>query len=106
MVMSINQMHRDHVLELPSGTELIAENDISEVQGFVLREGNSKSIRLLTLQGHPEFTPSVVGLIAEARAESGIITKELYEDVRRRLEDRTDGVAVADVVWRMVRGEV
>lgn len=78
-------MHRDHVpLEslsdsLSSGKiHLIGSTDLSSNQGFVKFQSPSpdsnpqslEQIHIITLQGHPEFTESIVSGIVRLRADA------------------------------------
>lgn len=65
--LSIMQMHRDIVFELPKDTELLATNDICSVQGFY----RPKSI--WTVQGHPEFTAEIEQILITLRKETGVL---------------------------------
>ncbi|KAI9865277.1 MAG: hypothetical protein M1824_003430 [Vezdaea acicularis] len=51
--------------------------------------------RLLTVQGHPEFTEEIVTEILAARKEAGVFDQRLFEDGMGRVRDRHDGVVVA-----------
>lgn len=80
---SIQQMHRDHVpLESLSDAfssgkiHLIGSTDVSDNQGFVKYQSSSpdsnsqspEQIHIITLQGHPEFTESIVTGIVRLRS--------------------------------------
>ncbi|KAF9451555.1 class I glutamine amidotransferase-like protein [Macrolepiota fuliginosa MF-IS2] len=85
--LDIQQMHRDHVpLESLSGPfsskelHLLGSTSISDNQGFVKyypsenQDSNSlERIHIITLQGHPEFTESIVTGIIRQRSASGVI---------------------------------
>jgi hypothetical protein len=60
-------------------------------------------IQILTVQGHPEFTKSIVEKIVNIRTQSGVISSELAEDTKRRSVWRNDGVSViAAAFWKVL----
>jgi hypothetical protein len=76
-------MHRDHVIELPSGFEILASTDKCAVQMMV------KQGKYWCVQGHPEFSADFVQSLVDDRLAKGIFTKELVEslsDVRLPLD--------------------
>ena len=87
--MSLHQMHRDVVYVYPEGVEELAYSSRCAVQGMYVRN------RLITVQGHPEFTDEIVTELLEARHASGVFDDEMYRDGMRRVGDRHDGVAVS-----------
>ncbi|KAI0128189.1 class I glutamine amidotransferase-like protein [Hypoxylon sp. NC0597] len=93
---SIHEMHRDVVFNLPQGVTKLAHTDVCDVQGMY------EPRRLLTVQGHPEFTGDMVREILEMRRYGGIISKDLFEDGMRRVNNKHDGVAVARAFLRFL----
>lgn len=83
----IHQMHRDIVYTLPPSVESLGHSPVCEVQGMYARR------RLITVQGHPEFTEAIVDELIESRYGRGIFTKEMYEDGMSRVGKKHDGVA-------------
>ena len=64
-------------------------------------------IQILTIQGHPEFTPSII----EQRVASGAIGVPAAEDANRRLAEKTPKATdalgiVGRVVWGVILGEM
>ena len=51
--------------------------------------------KLISVQGHPEFTEDIVRQLLESRKESGIFEGEVYRDAVERVGDQQDGVKVA-----------
>ncbi|KAF8919530.1 class I glutamine amidotransferase-like protein, partial [Mucidula mucida] len=98
--MVIQQMHRDYVVSLPEGYELLAENDVCTVQGFV-KQVDGK-VKVITVQGHPEFTEDIVDKLVTVRGESGILSQDMVKDVARRRKDPTDGAKIADAIWKII----
>ncbi len=53
-----------------------------------------------TVQGHPEFTKSIVDTIVDAREAAGVFDKATAEGARERSTWRNDRVGViAKVIW-------
>ena len=113
-------MHRDHVFKAPPNVEILASSPLTPNQGMVrfLRSSipiddspwNSESstptnseIQILTLQGHPEFTESVVSCIIEQRSATGAIDATTARDAEQRKYVKTDGV---DIIGRLVWGVI
>ncbi|ODV89012.1 hypothetical protein CANCADRAFT_58052 [Tortispora caseinolytica NRRL Y-17796] len=74
----IEEMHRDIVATIPEGAEIIGTTSICPNQGFFIAD------RVITLQGHPEFNLFIIGELLESRLQSGIFTKEFYDETSRK----------------------
>ncbi|KAF2423671.1 class I glutamine amidotransferase-like protein [Tothia fuscella] len=94
--LSIYQMHKDIVDGVPTSVEQLAKTAICENQGMYQER------RLITVQGHPEFTHDLVEEILHSRHEIGIFSDAEYKDAMRRLEDHDDGVIVAKAFLRFL----
>ena len=107
---NIQEMHRDHVPAVLAGFELLGSTDICNNQGMVRythdasgRLAKLSDIRTLTVQGHPEFTKSIVSKVVGIRTDKGIFTPEFARDAIRRNELRNDGVEViARAIWKIL----
>ncbi|KAK7750515.1 hypothetical protein SLS62_007594 [Diatrype stigma] len=95
--MRIHQMHRDAVLAIPAGVENLAQTSLCSTQAFY------KPGRLITVQGHPEFTDDMVSDILKIRRDGDIISQELFASGERRVKDKHDGVEIAKVFMRFLR---
>ncbi|KAI8854732.1 class I glutamine amidotransferase-like protein [Chytridium lagenaria] len=82
-------MHKDHVSKVPVGFETLLSTEICPVQS--IRKGNF----VLTIQGHPEFSPALVGEIIRLRKEAKIFTKHFAATVTDILSDNRP----LDDVW-------
>ena len=89
-------MHRDIVYNYPEGTEELAYTDKCAVQGMYIPN------RLITVQGHPEFTEEIVRELLIARHGSGIFNDEMFEDAMCRVDKYHDGVVVAQAFLRFL----
>lgn len=62
-------------------------------------------IHILTVQGHPEFTASIVKEIVKVRSESGAMDKETAENALTRADWHNDGVGlIGQAIWRVLLG--
>ncbi|KAI9883138.1 MAG: hypothetical protein M1823_005103 [Watsoniomyces obsoletus] len=58
--------------------------------------------RIITVQGHPEFTEEIVRELLENRHRQGIFDDETFEDGMRRVARPHDGVVVAQAFLRFL----
>jgi len=106
--LNIQEMHRDHVPMVLPGFELLGSTDACHNQGMVRynpdasgRLAKLSDIQILTVQGHPEFTKSIVSKLVAIRTDKGIFTPEFAQDAIKRNELRNDGVEViARAIWK------
>ncbi|ODO05880.1 hypothetical protein I350_04941 [Cryptococcus amylolentus CBS 6273] len=107
----LEQMHKDHVPAVPPGCLLLAKSTRYPVHSFLKPHPSSTPehplAQVLTIQGHPEFTPSIVGHIVNARAATGVFNDEVTKEARRRAggKDGTGGEGFGRIgwaVWRML----
>lgn len=89
-------MHRDVVFEYPPNVEKLGHSPKCDVQGMLIPK------RLITVQGHPEFTEEIERVIIGARHEQGIFSDEMYKDAMTRVADPHDGVVVAAAFLRFM----
>ncbi|KAI0067118.1 class I glutamine amidotransferase-like protein [Artomyces pyxidatus] len=106
---NIEQMHRDHVPDVPPSFHLLGSTPIAPVQGMVRFADAAEPaealppIHILTLQGHPEFTASIVKELVDIRSASGIIDATTAESARSRADWRNDGVSVmGKAIWTVL----
>ncbi|KAG2336142.1 class I glutamine amidotransferase-like protein [Suillus weaverae] len=107
---NLHLMNRDHVPTEPPSFHVLASSTQSPNHGMVLFS-QSKSprdtphsnfrltdIHILTSQGHPEFTESIMHLLLRLRRE--LLGPELFHDGEGRAGDQNDGVAViGKAIW-------
>ena len=93
---SLYQMHRDIAYDFPSTVKQLASTASCSNQGMYEKG------RLITVQGHPEFTHDIVEEILESREEMGIFPKGVFADGMKRLKDHDDGVVVAQAFLRFM----
>ncbi len=91
-------MHRDIVLSFPPGTTQLARTDICANQAMYIPG------RMISVQGHPEFTEEMVREILDMRKYGGIVSDDIYQDGINRVADKQDGVVVAQAFMRFLHG--
>lgn len=92
-------MHRDAVFAYPAGAVPLAETDVCPVQGMLIPG------KVVTVQGHPEFTEGIVREILEARHAIAIFSDEVYKSGIDRVANDHDGVAIARAFIKFMQGQ-
>ena len=88
-ILSIFQMHKDIVYYYPEGVEELGSSDKCRVQGMYIPR------KIITVQGHPEFTKEIVEELIRARHNQRIFDDKMYKDTMARVGKDHDGVIVA-----------
>ncbi|CAK7264693.1 hypothetical protein SEPCBS119000_001124 [Sporothrix epigloea] len=96
--LTIQQMHRDAVLEYPAGAIPLASTGACSVQGMLLPG------QAVTVQGHPEFTGTIVREILETRHDLGILDDSTYQNGLDVVDDKHDGEAIARAFLKFAQG--
>jgi GMP synthase-like glutamine amidotransferase len=92
-------MHKDIVYGFPSSVEEIGYSPVCDNQGMYIKD------KLITVQGHPEFTKEIVEEILNSRHKQGIFTEIVFEDAMKRLTDHDDGIIVGQAFLRFLLEE-
>ena len=87
-------MHQDEVRGLPPGVQLLASTVKCRNQGMYQKG------RLISVQGHPEYTAELVKCSLLARRD--ILAPSDYEDALRRMKDHDDGVVIMRAFLRFL----
>ena len=58
----------------------------------------TKRPQIITIQGHPEFTPAIVGSIIDVRSASGVLNEEETKEARSRVQGG-EGKKLGKVIW-------
>lgn len=98
----IQEMHQDHVPEVPPTFHLLGSTDVAPNQGMVRFRSASphasptrlSDVHIVTVQGHPEFNEPIVSKIVAARAQAGILSAATVADATRRAGGQNDGIGV------------
>jgi len=103
-------MHRDVAPTIPQGATLLATSSKCPNHGFLIpplspspspEDNNNNNLNnrkpngVITVQGHPEFTPDIMREILETRHATGLFTPDVFEDGMARREEAHDGVLMA-----------
>lgn len=92
-------MHKDIVYTLPPDVELLGSTSLCHIHGMY-RKG-----RLISVQGHPEFTKDIVTEIVETRHSLGVFDDATASDALARVGKHHDGVVVAQAFLRFLLEE-
>ncbi|OAX43403.1 class I glutamine amidotransferase-like protein [Rhizopogon vinicolor AM-OR11-026] len=109
-ILNIHLMNRDHVPTKPPSFHILSSSNLSPVHGMVLFSQSDSSeespplnfrltdIHILTSQGHPEFTESIMRILIHMRQQ--LLGPELAHDGEYRAGNQNDGVAViGKAIW-------
>lgn len=72
-------MHKDLVYHYPQGVEELGSSGPCKVQGMYIPK------KVITVQGHPEFTEEIVAELLEKRREQKIFGDEIYREAMARV---------------------
>ncbi|CAD6501420.1 BgTH12-01672 [Blumeria graminis f. sp. triticale] len=97
--LKIYEMHRDVVYSCPEGTELLASSSRYEIQSLYIPE------RLMTFQGHPEYTAEIISEVLHIRHNKGIFDDEMLSDALQRLKEPHDGYEAGRVTLKFLAGK-
>ena len=89
-------MHKDLVYYYPEGVEEIGSSGPCKVQGMYIPR------KLITVQGHPEFTEEIVADLLESRHKQNAFGDEIYEDGMARVGKPQDGTLVAQAFLKFL----
>jgi len=92
-------MHRDQAFGIPPGATLLASSAKCPNHGFLLPG------RVITVQGHPEFSSDIMQEILEARYATGLFTEDVYQSGMARRNDSHDGVMMARAFLKFLQAE-
>ena len=92
----IHQMHRDAVFSYPAHAIPLGETEACPVQGMLIPG------KVITVQGHPEFSESIVSELLENRHERGIFSDGEFEEGMGRVGRSHDGVRVGKAFVRVL----
>ena len=93
---SIFQSHLDLVSHYPDGVEALGSSGPCKVQGMYIPK------RVMTLQGHPEFTPDIMAELLRKRRGQNIFSEEVYGEAMARVGQPQDGVLIAQAFLKFL----
>ncbi len=94
--LSLHQMHRDIVLELPPGAENLGSSPTCEFQGMCVGK------RVVSLQSHPEFDGFIMNTILETRHNLRVFNDEVFGSGKSRADLHHDGDLATAAFWRFL----
>ncbi|CAO3625750.1 unnamed protein product [Cunninghamella echinulata] len=80
-ILRLNQVHQDHVSELPAGYQVLASTTHTPIHSFLSADG-----QCITIQGHPEYNRDTVRMFLQFRRDAGIISREFAEKALAKLD--------------------
>ncbi|KAL0242025.1 hypothetical protein I308_106199 [Cryptococcus tetragattii IND107] len=101
--------HKDHVPSLPPGCTLLLSTPRYPIHSFFKPHPESTPshplAQILTIQGHPEFTPSIVNHVVNARDAAGVFDQATTKEARRRAGGKhgTGGEGFGRIGWAVWR---
>ena len=96
--LALNAFHQDQVIEPPKNAQTIASTEFCKHAAFAY-DGSAISI-----QPHPEFGLTEMTTLLDERAPK-IMSQELIDDARTRLNAPDNNQEVADMIGAFFRGE-
>ncbi|KAI9259416.1 class I glutamine amidotransferase-like protein [Phascolomyces articulosus] len=78
----VNQVHQDHVKDLPPGFHSLATTAPHTPIHSLLSDDN----QCITVQGHPEFVRQVVRILLTLRRDAGIVPKDYANEQLEKLD--------------------
>ncbi|RMZ89700.1 hypothetical protein DV736_g3094, partial [Chaetothyriales sp. CBS 134916] len=94
---AIHQMHRDIVFYYPEGVEALGSSPVCKVQGMYTPG------RLLTIQGHPEFSEEITTEILTSRHKAGIFDDDAYEKYMKKVGLPHDGLKISQAFLKFLQ---
>ncbi|KAG0306696.1 hypothetical protein BGZ98_001897 [Dissophora globulifera] len=89
-VMRIQELHQDIVHDVPEGFTLMASTSHTTNQSMISNDNT-----IVSIQGHPEFTGTIMKEFIKARTANGTFSKELSEASMAIVDNPVDNVKVA-----------
>lgn len=93
----ILEVHQDMVFQTPEGFKNIGSSKRTQSQGFY------KKGKVLTFQGHPEFTKSLVKDILESKLKSGSLTQQHFDEAVQAMDKyQHDGPTIGKTIVKFI----
>jgi GMP synthase-like glutamine amidotransferase len=94
------------VPDLPPDFHLLLKSEKYQIHSMVKYHPQNENLaRIFTIQGHPEFTPSIVSHVIDAREKTGVFKGEVAEEAKRRKggKDGSGGEGLGRLGWAIWR---
>ncbi|KAF9436055.1 hypothetical protein BGZ76_004934 [Entomortierella beljakovae] len=98
-IMRIQELHQDVVHDVPDNFTLLASTAHTPNQSMI-----SDDKQIVTLQGHPEFTGTIMREIIKFRTANGIFSQELSEAALKTIDSPLDSDKAAARLIKFVVG--
>ena len=95
--LSLIYSHQDQVTRLPAGARIVSGDAFCPHAAFTMGD------QLLSIQGHPEFTPAYADNLYEVMADR--VGRDLSDQARASLKHRNDGQLMASWMVRVLLQE-
>ena len=92
---SLLYVHQDQVTELPQGAELLAGDEFCPIGAYSIGD------KVLSFQGHPEFTGEVLEAIMDFREEN--MGSETVKKAQTSLAEPQDSASITDTIVAFIR---
>ncbi|KAF9426867.1 hypothetical protein BGZ94_005887 [Podila epigama] len=89
-IMRIHELHQDIVYNVPEDFKLLASTEHTFVQSMISKDG-----RIVSLQGHPEFTSPIMKDFISIRTALGVFSKELSSAAMKVVDNPLDRTKIA-----------
>lgn len=104
MKYNTNVQHKDIVPSLPPDFHLLLKSEKYPVHSMVKYHptfSNEPLARIFSIQGHPEFTPSIVSHVIDVRVKAGVFKGQDADEAKRRAggKDGTGGEGLGRLGW-------
>ena len=86
--------HQDQVVEIPTDATVWSTSDYCPVAGMMIGE------RMLTVQGHPEFTPALVSALYDSRRDR--LGDAAVDAAKATLTTPLSNASFADAIVRLI----
>lgn len=101
LIQNVQQMHRDWVSTAPPEFHILLQSKQYSNHSMVRYYPGTEKPQIITIQGHPEFTPAIVSSIIDARSASGVLNETETAEARRRVQGG-EGNRLGKVIWSIM----
>ncbi|RLV95701.1 hypothetical protein JA1_000886 [Spathaspora sp. JA1] len=96
--LNLVEFHQDIVYELPRDCVSIGSSDLCDIQGILSTNG-----KILTFQGHPEFTTTIALDLLLYKYQHGLLTTDQYEIAKHKTESTTNqGKLIGEIIAKFL----
>ncbi|KFZ22943.1 hypothetical protein V502_02579 [Pseudogymnoascus sp. VKM F-4520 (FW-2644)] len=94
--LSLHQMHKDAVLEVPKGLVNLGSSPSCPIQGLY------KKGSILSFQAHPEFDEFTMSQIIQTRHVQNVFDDAMFNDGMAKVGKPHGGALVASAIWQFL----